>query len=164
MGDFTELNIRLKLKVDTPENIVEILKYMASLRSQEPTVLPEHSLFKALQWDTMLSSYNDPSGAPVKVSIFEKDKSDESLFMFVRSVYKDRGEAELFFDWIYPYIDALWIEFLGYIKYDSNDHPQLIYYTDEGIRFMAINREEVENIGRREITFSWGIADVSQKL
>lgn len=60
MGDFTELNIRLKLKVDTPKNIIEVLEYMGSLRSQEPTILPEHPLFKAKRWENMLSAYSDP--------------------------------------------------------------------------------------------------------
>lgn len=112
----------------------------------------------------MLCSSSDPSGDSVQLSIFEKNKSNESVFIFVRSVYKDQGEAELFFNWISPYIDALWIEFLGYIWYDINEHPQLIYYTNEGVRFMAINREESEDIGNRTVSFNWGITDVSQKF
>lgn len=161
MGDFAELNIRLKLKVDTPNNTIEILRYMASHCSQKPTELPDHPLFNAARWESMLDSCSDPSGDSVKVAVIEKDSSDGSLFIFVRSVYKDRGEAELFFNWIFPHIDALWIEFLGYIKYDTNKHPQLIYYTDEGIRFMQITREESENISKREVTFKWGISSAT---
>ncbi|WP_433947016.1 hypothetical protein [Paenibacillus sp. SN-8-1] len=54
MGDFAELNIRMKLKIETPKNITEILEYMASHSSQEPTELPDHLLFKAARWESML--------------------------------------------------------------------------------------------------------------
>ncbi|MEK5358078.1 hypothetical protein [Paenibacillus sp. FSL L8-0709] len=163
MGDFAELNVRFKLKIDTPEEIINLLEYMAMLRAKDPIEIPDHPLFEAQRWNFMLGTHSDPTGAPVKFSIFEKDRSDGSLFICVRSVYKDRGEAALFFDWIYPFIDALWLEFLGYIKYDSNEHPQLIYYTDDGMRFIAIKRDETENITKREITFDWGITDVTSK-
>lgn len=142
MGDFLELNIRLKLKSETPAAIIDILKYMASLNSQKPVTLPKHDLFSTERWENMLGAYSDPAGAPVKVSIFEKDRYDESWFVLIRSVYKDRGEARLFFNWLYPFIDAGSPDFLGFLKYDSVVQPHLIYYTDEGIHFMAISYDE----------------------
>lgn len=45
MGDFAELNIRLKLKIDTPVSLIEILEYMASKHSHDFTSFPEHPLF-----------------------------------------------------------------------------------------------------------------------
>ncbi|QNR65182.1 hypothetical protein IAQ67_14795 [Paenibacillus peoriae] len=78
-------------------------------------------------------------------------------------MYKDRGEAELSCNWLYPFIDALWLEFLGFIKYDSRDHPYLVYYTDQGIRFIAIKCDEIENMSNCEVSFNWGIVDISQK-
>lgn len=164
MGDFAELNIRFKLKEDIPDSVIYTLDYMASRQMQEPAELPDHPLFKSRRWNHMLHGNDDPAGDDVGVTIFEKDRRDNGLFIFVRSVYKDRGEVDLFFDWIYPYIDALWLEFLGYIKYDTNDHPQLIYYTEDGICVIAIKRNEDEHIGTREVNLSWEIADLTTIL
>lgn len=155
MGDFAELNIRFRLKFDTPDEIIETLRYMA-LSSKVPVTLPKHDLFNTRKWDSMLGAYNDPSGAPVKVSILEKDKSDESWFILVRSVYKDRGEAKLFFNWVYPYIDAGSDspDFIGFIKYDNVENPYLIYYTDQGMRFLKVCCDG-------EVSASWSIKDIT---
>ena len=62
MGTYTELNCAFSLYKDTPQHIVDTLRYMTGQSATEPDKLPSHPLFGDTGWNGMLrgsSSYFD---------------------------------------------------------------------------------------------------------
>jgi len=143
MGDFAELNIRFNLKKDTPNDVIDVLEYMIGVNKKCST-LPSHDFFLKEKWDTMLNSFSDDTGVLGHFSSLIYNERLSYWSLCVRSIYRDRGEAELFFDWIFHYIDEVWLSFLGFLNRDEVEHPYLIYYTEKGIQFLAVRCDEQE--------------------
>ena len=129
MGMYTELNIGVSLRSDTPENIIDILKYMLGDIDKAETT--DHPLFSTQRWTCMLrcdSYYFDGRTD----SSMERDDIDHKYKLNVRCNLKNySGEIELFLDFIRPYLVTE--GFLGYARYEEFDDPTLIYnnvYTD----------------------------------
>ncbi|WP_375102346.1 hypothetical protein ACDZ28_00660 (plasmid) [Paenibacillus sp. RS8] len=161
MGDFAELNTRFKLKVDTPNEVIEIIKYMTG-KGEEPATLPNYQIFSTENWDTMLRSFSDDTNIRGEFSFFEKHPRFDCWELCVRSVFRDRNEIKSFYNWVHPYIDNIWLGFLGYVVLDEvGEHPYLIYFKDEGIRFMKVSCDEKEDLARDEVLFNWNIFDAT---
>lgn len=141
MGMYTELNLGVRFHKNTPQNVIDILKYMLAespvrfeyLRPQ----LPEHPLFKTDRWMIMLdcgSYYFD--GKPD--SSLNYDKITECYFLNVRCNLKNYDrEIEHFLDFIQPYLYTN--GFIGYTRYEEDDDPTLIYNTHKGIELCWID-------------------------
>lgn len=129
MGMYTELNIGVSLRSDTPENVIDILKYMlGDINNVETT---DHPLFSTQRWAFMLrcdSYYFDGRTD----SSMERDDIDHEYKLNVRCNLKNYdNEIDLFLDFIRPYLETN--GFLGYKRYEEFDDPTLIYnnvYTD----------------------------------
>ncbi|MHA1408867.1 MAG: hypothetical protein ACTSQY_00865 [Candidatus Odinarchaeia archaeon] len=50
MGTYTEFHLNVKLKRDTPNEIIDMLKFMVNNEKEELAVLPSHDLFKTDRW------------------------------------------------------------------------------------------------------------------
>lgn len=138
MGMYTEFNIGISFKKNTPDNIIKILEYLLCegrveygreeylLRSiKEESELAEHELFKCDRWEIVLvgdSAYFDG----ITDSKMEFDEISEKYRLNVRSNIKNYcQEIEKFMDFISAYIYTE--GFLGYMRHEECDDPTLIY-------------------------------------
>ena len=124
MGMYTELNLGVSLRADTPENIIDVLKYMLGDMYDCPP-LPEHPLFETDRWTMMLKcdSYSFDGHAD---SSMIRDKIDNEYKLNVRCSFKNYDdEIHQFLDFIRPYLETE--GFLGYTRYEEYEDPTLIY-------------------------------------
>lgn len=141
MADFTELHFRVKLKKNIPNDVLNIIRYMID-NLDKPISLPKHDFFATSRWFSMLSANSDDGRIVKKYTSFEENNL--AWHLSVTSLFRDTGEIKLFFEWLYEYIDEQWLSFLGYIYHDTRDHPVLIYYSDDGMKYIYVNCKETE--------------------
>lgn len=129
MGMYTELVCAFELKKDTPEKVIETLKYMLDY-SDEDIKTPDHELFKTHRWEFMLRSDSYYFTGTTDSSM-RKDDIADSYIVNVRCNLKNYDdEIEKFLDWIKPYISKDYMEereFIGYSRYEEAERPTLIY-------------------------------------
>ena len=145
MGMYTELNVSRNLKLD--RNTMEILKVMVGEREMGADIeLPDYSLFKtrSQRWDFMLMSesfyFDHTIGSDLvnKMSWAEEDNMERILN--VRCDLKNYDdEIELFLKWIYNY--ATTRGFVGYMRYEEDSDPTLIYFTDKGVKYITVDKK-----------------------
>lgn len=138
MGMYTEFNIGIAFKKNTPDNIIKILEYLlcggrVGYEQEEYILgiitrereLAEHEFFKCDNWDIVLAGYSAYFDG-ITVSKMELDEMQRKYHLNVRSSIKNyEQEIEKFMDLISPYIDTE--GFLGYMRYEECDDPTLIY-------------------------------------
>lgn len=124
MGMYTELNIGVALKPDTPKEIIDILEYMLGNTDIKPSV-PDHPFFNTMRWSMLFvcdSYYFDG----FTDSAMQFDDIDEMYHLNVRSNLKNYDdEIDKFLNFIQPYLDTK--GFLGYRRYEEDETPTLIY-------------------------------------
>lgn len=134
MGMYTELYINVRFKSDLPESVVYALQCMTGddVDNIDYSKLPKHPLFSTSRWDFMLrcSSYYHK---PHSVGKFAYDDICKSYFLTNRSDFKNYdNEINLFLDFITPFIDCGYPEFIGYSLYEEENCPTL-YYVKDGV-------------------------------
>lgn len=136
MGMYTELNIGVNLKGDTPENIVEILKYM--LGDIDTVKTTDHRLFETKRWHMMLVCDSYYFDGRTDSSIKWNDISEEYELNVRCNLKNYDDEIALFLDFIRPYLVTE--GFLGYTRYEEYDDPTLIYndVDAETIKYIAL--------------------------
>ncbi len=136
MGMYTELNIGVALQSDTPQSIIDILKYMLNDMPESPDV-PDHDLFKTDRWTFMLCCDSYYFDGQTNSSLTYDDISNQ-YYLNVRCNLKNYDEEiEKFMDFVQPYLDTC--GFLGYKRYEEFDDPTLIYNTRDGIMYKVPN-------------------------
>lgn len=147
MGMYTEFNIGVALKEDTPKNVIDMLKFMSGEDYDDYCpCIPNHPFFETYRWRMLFicdSYYFDGKTQ----STFEYDNIDERWHLTVRSNLKNYDrEIKKFLDWIKPYLDTS--GFLGYMWYEEDDAPTLIFNnTREGyIEIAPILYESIDRI------------------
>lgn len=149
MGMYTELQFTAEIDYDKHEEIIDILRYMTGAEGLvlEDLTIPEHELFDTDRWEYMLrsSSYYFP-GQPHYVLNEEHEFSLVNLS--VRTDLKNYGnEIQKFLDWIRPYVltedhlrdlskDTEHRMFVGYMRYEAEVDPTIIYFTQHGVKFV----------------------------
>lgn len=122
MGMYTELNLGMKIYPD--EEVLKKLKFM--LNESEEDVEIDDPFFKDdINWKWMLidSSYYFDGQSDSKLIY---DDIIKYYFLNVRCNFKNyHNEIKLFLEWLCPYIVTE--GFLGYMWYEENDAPTLIY-------------------------------------
>lgn len=130
MGMYTEIYVKVVLKEDVDDNVINILKYMLGIDDVEleDLTLPSHRLFEKERWHYMLRS-GSYYHIPYSVKLFEYNEISNNHYLVVRSDFKNYdGEIEKFFDWITPYIEKYGDKtFIGYSLYEEDDEPKLYY-------------------------------------
>ena len=125
MGMYTQLVMGAQLKKSTPETALEALRCMVDARQIQPTTLPAHPLFATPRWSLVLncdSAYFDWESD----SEFIQNLYGSGYYLRVISNVKNYdNEIQLFLEWIAPYLDTQ--GFLGFTRYEEDDHPTLIY-------------------------------------
>lgn len=136
MGMYTELVLGIKLKLQEHENyVLDILKYMCG--DVEELTVPEdkltHPLFETERWRFMFrcgSYYFDG-----QTNSFVTEDDIGCKFLTVRCNLKNyNSEIEEFLDWIVKYTDYFG-EFVGYMRYEEDDLPTLIYFNRDDVKY-----------------------------
>lgn len=143
MGMYTELNVSMNLELD--RNTLELLKVMVGEREMGADIrLPDDSLFKARtqRWDFMLMSdsfyFDHTAGSSLVNKKSWAEKDDMERILNVRCDLKNyEDEIELFLKWIYNY--ATTRGFVGYMRYEEDRDPTLIYFTDKGVKYREVD-------------------------
>lgn len=123
MGMYTELNIGVNLRSDTPENIIDILKHM--LEDDEDVCTTDHPLFETERWRFMLRCDSYYFDGHTDSSMVKDNISGEYELNVRCNIKNYDDEIEQFLDFIQPYLES--DGFLGYKRYEEFDDPTLIY-------------------------------------
>lgn len=126
MGMYTELHYNTALKVDVPNNVLDVLRYMLGETEEKPEI-PEHDLFNTTRWPNMLRSDSYYFDGDTHSTLRHDDNTD-THYLCVRCNLKNYDdEIFLFVNWIRPYIDKNPGDFLGFSRYEEAVTPDLIY-------------------------------------
>ena len=130
MGMYTELIFGAELKKDTPEEVIDNLKYMVGEKE-----LPEPPEEVKDFWFVLRgASYYFGVDSAVKELWF--NDTCESWHLSSRSNIKNYGEEiEAFLAWIKPYIEHAsgGRDFYAIVTYEEAEEPT-IYYLDEEVK------------------------------
>jgi hypothetical protein len=137
MGMYTELVFGGELKSDTPENVINILKYLIDDETIETFKLPDHPFFECDRWTHIAISSSYYFGGQC-LSGIKYDGIANAYRISIRANLKNYdNEIDKFVDWIKPYMDkgAGANNLLGYSIYEESSVPTLYYLQenqDEG--------------------------------
>lgn len=129
MGMYTALHMNVTLRNDTSESVIRTLKTM--LGQEEHRATPNHPLFQTGRWEYMLrcSSYYHNNWVASELT---HDVHAKCYFLRVQCDFKNYdNEISKFIDWISPYLEAESGEFLGYYRYEEDEHPTIIYKKED---------------------------------
>lgn len=134
MGMYTEIVFNARLKEDIPQEVVEIIKTLASPDFFGKIIenAPNHAFFKTeRQWFMRGSSYYFPTTNKPQ---FKYDELAKYWSLSIRSNIKNyNSELEKFLDWIKPYIESgsgprgLYAT----TQYEEDDTPTSYYLIEE---------------------------------
>jgi len=131
MGTYTELILGCRLKKETPDNVIETLKWMARLSKKEPARLA----FKTKSGRNPLTGYICHYFGIIEpqAPIFKFNKIAESWFLGSRAALKNyENEIEDFLEWIKPFIEQGSGENNIYaIVIGEHSEEPVIYYNGE---------------------------------
>ena len=161
MGMYTEFILNIDLRADTPNQVIETLEYMIKDHSNDYTfTLPDHPLFKkyispydkdkkpqSTRWYYMLTCgsayFQGIPASRIRTDAITR-RCEVSIFCNLKNY---NSEIELFLDWIFPYVHQTYLRFCGYIRYEEDEAPSLLFITPEG--FLRIwNNVDIETAYR----------------
>lgn len=126
MGMYTELIFGAGLKKDTPEKVIEVLKYMVGDTKEKPKdfPLPEGRCERLFRGSSYYFGVNEPLWK------MWKDDIGENWVLSTRSNIKNYGgEIEAFLEWIKPYIDggSGYRDMYAIVTYEEDEAPKIYY-------------------------------------
>lgn len=133
MGMYTEFYINVDLKKDTPDEVILVLKAMCSM-------LPEEECDRILapypqRWGYLFSdgSYYTPK---TYCKFLKLDYISNQWSLLGKGDTKNYGqEIEAFVRWITPYIDGYAGDFIGYLRYEEDQEPTLLYLKGDNLAY-----------------------------
>ena len=140
MGEYTELNISVKLK-NLEADTIKTIKYMIG-ESEAPGENLEHPLFQTDRWEYMLRT-NSTYFSETAYSELLESKIDTKVYVLnIKTDFKNyKNEAEYFLNWIKPYIfnDCI----IGYMNMTAAESilPIVIYRKDGKIFYEQLEKE-----------------------
>ena len=139
MGMYTHLVLNVTFKEDTPQEVIDTIRYMVGDTEVEPPK-QDHKLFKCDRWSFCLRC-DSAYFMGCTSTVFQNEYGN--WYLTVNSNCKNyTSEYQKFLDYIRPYIE--YKEYLGFIRYEESDIPTLIYNTRHGIEYF---RPKVKLIG-----------------
>lgn len=139
MGMYTKINIILKIKIDTPKKVIDILEnmfngYGAEDIKMKGIELPNHKFFEKgnrVWFPCSAGSYYFTGTANSNIKY---RTVDNQMVLHIDTDFKNYGdEIKHFLDWITPYVDADNNEFLGYSLYEEDNNPTLYFFRNKAI-------------------------------
>lgn len=125
MGMYTEIYVNVDLIEDTPEEVIAVLKAICG--GEDKTSLED----KPDRWSVLFNSgnYSVPNTS-CKSLTYDSTINKWSL-LGKGDIKNYEQEIESFFAWLMPYIDADYGEFIGYYRYEEDEHPMLVYCSSD---------------------------------
>lgn len=136
MGMYTQLQLAIDLKFDTPKAVTDILQAMITmdLGWHKGWELPDHPFFNTDRWSWCLQSggsYYFDGGTHRE---FRYDRIAECYKLTLLTNIKNyNSEWQHFLHWLQPYIDTE--GFIGFLWYEEWERPKLIFNAEEGIKY-----------------------------
>lgn len=127
MGMYTELHYNVRLREDTPSNVIGTLQAMVGGTDQKSAPF-DHPLFKSdgSRWGWMLKGDSYYFDADTR-STLRFDDIVGQYYLCVRCNIKNYSrEIQNFCDWLDPYVDANTGDFLGFSRYEESEDPDII--------------------------------------
>jgi hypothetical protein len=140
MGMYTELNIGVKFRTDTPSAVIDALLFMVlaegdAKRPASPSIC--HPLFEAERWTWMLRSEGSYYFDRVAYRAMEFDEITGAWFLSVATNIKNYSdEWQHFIDFIAPWIET--DGFIGTYRYEADDAPTLLYAADRRVIWQQV--------------------------
>ena len=135
MGMYTELVMAVRIDSDE-EKVINTLKYMLE-EGDDKNCDFDHKLFVTDRWKWMLlsDSYYFDGETDTKLIY---DHILDGYILNVRCNLKNYDrEIELFLEWIAPHVHTN--GFVGYMRYEDDEDPTLIYIEYDEVIFKKIN-------------------------
>jgi hypothetical protein len=134
MGMYTELVCAFELKKDTPQDVIDILRFMTGEQvGCNLSKINAHPLFQTDRWRFMLQCdsyyFEGQTHSEVKRDTVSGE-DNPSYFVTIRCNLKNyNDEIDKFIDWVKTYIEYAGHDeyFIGYQRYEENKDPELIY-------------------------------------
>ena len=130
----------LGMKIEDNDKIIQTLRYMLGETEYQP--VDDHELFRTDRWDYMLKcdSYYFDGQTDSKLYMDDLYEDNPKFYLNVRCNLKNYdNEINKFLDWLNPYIKTF--GFLGYLRYEENEDPTLIYKTEKGIEYKGVTND-----------------------
>lgn len=130
MGYYYEFHIEVKLRKDTPQQIVDFLRSCIVDKERKETDLPDHSLFKLERWGSLFyrSAYYDIS------PIFEKGSGGYYFLKLHGEINYGYKEIEAVVNWLSPHIPGhKKKQYIGWYKGESYEVPRINLYVEREI-------------------------------
>ena len=155
MGMYTELVFDTELSLEKLPEIEEVLRHMLG-ESQEASYsslslhfqLPAAALFKSSRWEYMLRGSSFYFNGETHSELNVMTEYNIATLTVRCSLKNYSQEIEKFLDWIYSYDETDWHTdyaprkmFKGYMRYEEDVHPTLIYFTKNGVEFVKTGEE-----------------------
>ena len=130
MGMYTEFIFGCELEDNTPEEVINILKYLCGKVNDEPVITDElrHPFFDCERWRYIFSCSSYYFGVNRAFSEIWYDDISEAWHISTRSNLKNYGsEIEQFCDWIKPFVasGSGWKDVYGISIYEDSDHTYI---------------------------------------
>lgn len=128
MGDYTDLEIRVKLRSDVPAEVLRLLEAANDPRYDIETYrpLPDHELFSTSRWDWIVSAVGT-SGEYAANGILV-DGEDGRYVERKCSLKNYDSDIEKFLDWLSPFVDSEQGSVVGRIVRDTSDGYDDVVY------------------------------------
>lgn len=130
MGMYTELHLNAALKEDTPQAILDVLRFMVGAEDTEPVMIPNHALFSKGRWRMMLNCDSAYFDAPTRSEVIRNVRHGYTTLSVRCNLKNYEDEIETFLDWIDPWLAKEPGEFLGFYRYEESEQPTLIFKQD----------------------------------
>lgn len=126
---YTELIFGVKLKKETPKDVIETLRYMLGEVPEKPESFP----FQDGRGEWLFQSASYYFGISTPSNSIWLDKITNCWHISTRSNIKNyEFEIELFLEWIKPHIDSGsgYRDMYAIVIYEESDEPTIYYLHD----------------------------------
>lgn len=140
MGMYTELNLAVQFKQDSPKSFISSISYMAQDSEGVERMIDfptEHALFGTGSWDWMLRGGSYYFDAKPNL-IWKFDEITNTWFLtFVANIKNYSKEWQRFLEYIEPHIGTK--GYIGTYRYEEDEDPTLLYNIDGKIVWQNIS-------------------------
>ena len=137
MGMYTEIYVNVDLNSDTPDDVIDIIKYVVS---GDLEYFRENDRFPT-RWGLLSNSgsYYTPNTSYGELH----EEGDGELSLLLKGDIKNyEDEIDKFFRFIHPYVDAVGDEMIGYSRYEEDMLPVLYMKDVESPKRLDTNNME----------------------
>lgn len=137
MGMYTHLVLNANLKEDTPKDVIGTLLYLSD-KTEVCPIDENHPLYGVGRIRMVMCGDSCSFDGDTYYE-FRFDEIQKEWSLTINSNIKNYDEEyQKFLDYIQPYITDDWRKFLGFIHYEEEENPTLIYNTENGVEYKKV--------------------------